>query len=67
MKRVTIAAFLPQMPSGHAYQSGIGEGSNARAALSRAFANLMRKTKGKHIHEIKATITIETTEEKNAD
>ena len=51
---------MPELKGGLMYQSGRGEGANAKAAISRAFGNALRKVKGKRISIIKAQITLTT-------
>ena len=60
MKIAFIEATLPEMKVPKMYQSGRGEGTNAPAAISRAFKDLLRKVKGKRISVIKAQITLTT-------
>ena len=60
MKLAFIEATLPELKGGKMYQSGHGEGTNAPAAISRAFKDMLRKVKGKRISIIKAQITLTT-------
>ena len=60
MKLAFIEATLPELKGGKMYQSGRGEGTNAPAAISRAFKDMLRKVKGKRISIIKAQITLTT-------
>jgi hypothetical protein len=66
MKIAFIDAFLPELKGGKCNQSGRGEGANAKAAISRAMGDVLKKVKGKRVSIIKATITLSTkTEEHN--
>jgi sulfopyruvate decarboxylase TPP-binding subunit len=60
VKIAFIEATLPELKGGRMYQSGRGEGTNAPAAISRAFKDMLRKVKGKRISIIKAQITLTT-------
>jgi hypothetical protein len=60
MKIAFVEATLPEMKVPKMYQSGRGEGTNAPAAISRAFKDMLRKVKGKRISIIKAQITLTT-------
>ena len=55
-----IEAHMPELRGPKAFQSGRGEGTNAPAAISRAFKDMLRKVKGKRISIIKAQITLTT-------
>ena len=53
-----VEATLPEMKVPMMYQSGRGEGANAKAAISRAMGDMLKKVKGKRISVIKCTITL---------
>lgn len=58
MKLAIVEAFFPEIPSGKCYVTGRGEGSNAKAAISRAIGDALKQVKGRRIHSFKATISI---------
>ena len=58
MKVAFVEATLPELKGGKMYQSGRGEGANAKAAISRAFGDMFKKIKGKRVSVIKCTITL---------
>ena len=58
MKIAFIEATLPELKGGKMYQTGRGEGANAKAAISRAMGDILKKIKGKRISVIKAQITL---------
>jgi hypothetical protein len=58
MKIAFVEATLPEMKVPKMYQSGRGEGANAKAAISRAMGDMLKKVKGKRISVIKCTITL---------
>ena len=60
MKSAFIDATLPELKGGKMYQSGRGEGANAKAAISRAMGDMLKKIKGKRISIIQARITLTT-------
>ena len=60
VKIAFIEATLPELKGGRMYQSGRGEGTNAPAAISRAFKDMLKKVKGKRISIVKAQITLTT-------
>jgi hypothetical protein len=60
MKIAFIEATLPELKGGRMYQSGIGEGANAKAAISRAMGEILKKIKGKRISIIQARIILAT-------
>jgi len=49
MKIAFVEATLPEMKVPKMYQSGRGEGANAKAAISRAFGDMFKKIKGKRV------------------
>ncbi len=53
-----IEATLPELKGGKMYQSGRGEGANAKAAISRAMGDMLKKVKGKRVSVIQARITL---------
>jgi hypothetical protein len=60
MKIAFIEATLPELKGGKMYQTGRGEGANAKAAISRAMGDIIKKIKGKRISIIQARITLTT-------
>lgn len=58
MKLVTVEAHFPELKGKYIYLTGRGKATNWTAALSRAAKDLQKQLAGKHIHSIKATITI---------
>ena len=69
MKLATVEATFPELKGGSIYRTGHGKASTAKAAISRAFGDVLKQNRGKRFHSIKATITvIETaTEEKGTE
>jgi hypothetical protein len=65
MKIAHVEAMFPELKGRHIYRSGRGEGSNPKAAISRAMGDLFKSVKGKRFSTIKCTITI--TEKADAD
>lgn len=63
-KVANIEAQFHDLASSRTYQCARGRGTTAKVAISRAFANLLKQpaVTRKHIHTIKATITIATVE-----
>lgn len=57
MKLAIVEAFMPDL-KGKADRTGRGKGGSAKAAIARAFADVLRQTKGKRITSIRADITI---------
>lgn len=55
-----IECTLPELRGGNSRQSGRGEGANTKAAISRAFGDLLKKVKGKRVSVISARVTITT-------
>jgi hypothetical protein len=53
-----IEATLPELKGGMMYQSGRGEGAHAKAAISRAMGDMLKKIKGKRVSVIQARITL---------
>jgi hypothetical protein len=60
MKKVTIQAFLPQLPAAHAYQESRGSGGSLAVAIKRAVDELMAKeiVKGKRLHSMKLVVAV---------
>jgi hypothetical protein len=58
MKLVTIEAMFPELKGGNIYKVARGEGSNAKAATSRAFGNLFKQVKGKRFTTVKCTVYV---------
>lgn len=58
IKNATISAMFPELRGGNIYKIGRGRAAGTKAAVSRAFGDLLKQIKGKRIHMIKATITI---------
>ncbi len=58
MKLVTVEAMFPELKGGAIYRTGHGRASTAKAAISRAFGDVIKQNRGKRYHSIKATITI---------
>lgn len=58
IKLATIEGMFPELKGGSIYKTGRGRASTSKAAISRAFGDLLKQVKGKRIHTIKATITI---------
>jgi hypothetical protein len=46
------------LKGGNIYKTGRGRGTNAKAAISRAFGDLLKQVRGKRIHTITATVHI---------
>jgi hypothetical protein len=57
MKLVTVEAFMPEI-KGNPYRTGRGRASTSKAAISRAFGDILKQLKGKRLQTIKATVTI---------
>lgn len=57
-KLVIVDAMFPELKGSHIYKVGRGRAAGTKAAVSRAFGDLLKQIKGKRIHMIKATITI---------
>lgn len=62
MKLATVEAFIPEI-KGSPYRTGRGRASAAKAAISRAFGDVLRQVKGKRFRTIQATVTIIEVEE----
>ena len=60
MKKVTIQAFLPQLPAAHAYQESRGCGGSLAVAIKRAVDELLEKeiVKGKRLHSMKLVVAV---------
>ena len=68
MKIARIAAQFPEL-RGESYADGKGEGSTAKAAIARAFGDLLKQpiVKGRRIQTIKANITVTNKVEENGN
>lgn len=60
LKHVIIEATFPELKGGKMYQSAHGEASTSKAAIARAFRELLKKIPGKRISVIQARISITT-------
>ena len=60
LKHVIIEATVPELKGGKMYQSAHGEASTSKAAIARAFRELLKKIPGKRISVIQARISITT-------
>jgi hypothetical protein len=58
MKLAYIEATFPELKGGFSQRSGRGEGSNSKAAISRAVAALLKSGKGKHFTTILCKIVV---------
>ena len=58
MKIAYLDAMFPELKGKYIYRTGRGEGSNPKAAISRAMGDLFKGVKGKRWSTIKCTITI---------
>ena len=58
MKIAYIEAMFPELKGKYIYRTGRGEGSNPKAAISRAMGDLFKLVKGKRWSTIKCTITL---------
>jgi hypothetical protein len=58
MKLATIEGFWPELRGKHIYATGRGRGSTAKAAISRAIADILKAQRGKRWTSFKATITV---------
>ena len=58
MKIAYLDAMFPELRGKYIYRTGRGEGSNPKAAISRAMGDLFKGVKGKRWSTIKCTITI---------
>ena len=56
MKLATLECMFPEL-KGNCYRTGRGEGSNPKAAISRAIGHALKQVRGKRWQTIKATIT----------
>jgi len=50
--------MFPELKGGAIYRTGRGRASTAKAAISRAFGDVIKQNRGKRYHSIKAAITI---------
>ena len=58
MKIAYVEAMFPELRGKFIYRTGRGEGSNPKAAISRAMGDLFKGVKGKRFSTIKCTITL---------
>ena len=58
MKLATVEAMFPELKGAHIYRTGRGRASTVKAAISRAFGDVIKQNRGKRYHSIKATVTI---------
>lgn len=60
IKNAYIEATFPDMKGGAAHQVGRGSGGSVKAAIARAFSDLLKqpKLRRKHVRSIQARITI---------
>ena len=58
MKRAIIEVTLPELKGGHMYKTARGTGSSSKVAISRAFGDLFKQTRKKHVTVIQARITL---------
>jgi len=57
MKLAIAECMFPELRGGSIYKTGRGEGSNPKAAISRAIGHALKQVRGKRWQTIKATIT----------
>jgi len=57
-KLAIVEAMFPELRGSSIYKTGRGRATNNKAAIARAFADVLNQVKKKRIHQIKATITI---------
>ena len=57
MKLAIAECFFTDL-KGNCYRTGRGEGSNPKAAISRAIRHALKQVRGKRWQTIKATITV---------
>ena len=58
MKLAICECTFPELKGGNIYKTGRGQGSTSKAAIARAFADALKQVRKKHVHQIKAAITI---------
>jgi hypothetical protein len=60
LKRVTVSAFLPELPAGHAYQECHGSGSSLSVAIGRSVDELLKLplVKGRRLTSLKLTVAV---------
>jgi hypothetical protein len=58
MKLAVAECMFPELKGGQIYKIGHGQASTSKAAISRAFADVLKQVSKKRIHQIKANITI---------
>ena len=57
MKLAIAECFFPDL-EGNCYRTGRGEGSNPKAAISRAIGHALKQVKGKRWSTVRATISV---------
>lgn len=57
-KLCIVEAMFPELRGGSIYKTGKGRATSNKAAISRAFADVLHQVSKRRIHTIKATITI---------
>lgn len=63
IKRVLVEGTFLDLKGGNIFKTGVGKASTVRSGIARAFDDMLKKVKGKHIHSIKAVISIVDIEE----
>jgi hypothetical protein len=60
MKKVTISAFIPQLPAGHAYQAAHGSGGSLGVAIKRAVDDLLKLPciKSRRLSSMRITVAV---------
>jgi len=57
MKLATLECMFPEL-KGNCYRTGRGEGSNPKAAISRAIGHALKQVKGKRWSTVRVSISI---------
>jgi hypothetical protein len=60
MKKVTVQAYIPQLPAGHAFQDVRGSGGSLGVAIKRAVDDLLKlpQVKGRRLSSMKLTVAV---------
>ena len=58
MKSVMIEAMFPELKGPNIYKTGRGQGATSKAAINRAFSDLLKQVRGKRFGSLRATISI---------
>ena len=58
MKIAYIEATLPELKGGNSHQTGRGEATNSKAAISRAFGDMFKKVRKRRISVITCRIVL---------